>query len=85
MSAALTVPIDDDTLARIDALADERSVSRDEILRFAILEFLEAQSEWDGELLPWQIEKVRLGLAAADRGEFATDEEVEQVFAKYGA
>jgi len=33
----------------------------------------------------WQIQEVTEALAEADRGEFATDEEVNAVFAKYGA
>jgi len=33
----------------------------------------------------WQIADIKAGLAEADRGEFATEEEVNAVFAKYGA
>lgn len=33
----------------------------------------------------WQIQEVTEALAEADRGDFATDEEVNAVFAKYGA
>jgi len=31
------------------------------------------------DLERWQIEEIKKGLAEADRGEFASDEEVEQV------
>ena len=31
----------------------------------------------------WQIDEIAKGLAEADRGKFATDEEVEAVFAKW--
>ncbi len=40
------------------------------------------------DYLDWripQIENLKLAIAAADRGEFATDEEVNAVFKKYGA
>jgi predicted transcriptional regulator len=31
----------------------------------------------------WQIEEIKKGLEAADRGEFASDEEVEQVLKRW--
>ena len=40
------------------------------------------------DYLDWripQIENLKLAIAAADRGEFATDTEVDAVFKKYGA
>ena len=35
------------------------------------------------ELNAWQINRIKDGIAQADRGEFATDEEVRTVFDKY--
>jgi predicted transcriptional regulator len=35
------------------------------------------------ELSPEQIEDVKQGIAEADRGEFASDEEVEAMFARW--
>ena len=83
MSVTLTLPVDDETLARVDELAQERHVSRDDILRFALLNFLDTKSLDVAELLPWQIEKIEAGRAAADRGEFASPEEIERIFSKY--
>lgn len=40
------------------------------------------------DYLDWrvpQVENLKLAIAAADRGEFASDAEVEAVFKKYGA
>ena len=40
------------------------------------------------DYLDWRIpqtENLKLAIAAADRGEFATDDEVEAAFKKYGA
>ena len=34
-------------------------------------------------LADWQIAKIQEGIEAADRGEFATDKEVEDFFAKW--
>ncbi len=33
----------------------------------------------------WQVQDIEAGLAEAERGEFASDAEVNAVFAKYGA
>jgi predicted transcriptional regulator len=33
----------------------------------------------------WQIEQTKLAMQEADRGEFASDEEVNALFAKYGS
>ena len=35
-------------------------------------------------LTPEQIEDVKIGMAEADRGEFATDEEMRSTWAKFG-
>ena len=40
------------------------------------------------DYLDWrvpQVENLKLAIAAADRGEFASDAEVESIFKKYGA
>lgn len=85
MPAAVTLAVDEDVLARVDALAEERDISREDILQFALADFLDAQSADPGPLLPWQADQVRRGLAAAERGDFASDDEVERAFAQYGA
>ena len=41
----------------------------------AIEEFLDTHA--------WQVAHIRAGLAAAERGEFATDEEMDAVFNRY--
>jgi len=33
----------------------------------------------------WDLEQTRLAIAEADRGEFATDDEMKALFAKYGS
>lgn len=75
MTAAFTIRLDDETLAKLDALAADTDRSRNWLATKAIEQYV--------ELNAWQIERIKEGLAEADRGEFATEEEVETVFAKY--
>ena len=72
---AVTIQLDDKVLGELDALAKiERS--REDLLGEAIADYLACQQ--------WQVEEIEAGLAEADRGEFASDEEVAAVFAKFG-
>ncbi len=75
MTAAFTIRLDDETLAKLDALAADTDRSRNWLVAKAIENYV--------ELNAWQIEQIKAGLAEADRGEFATEQEVEAVFAKY--
>ena len=75
MTAAFTIRLDDETLAKLDALAADTDRSRNWLATKAIEQYV--------ELNAWQIERIKEGVAEADRGEFATEEEVETVFAKY--
>lgn len=75
MTAAFTIRLDDETLAKLDALAADTDRSRNWLAAKAIETYIELNS--------WQIERIKEGIAQADRGEFATKEEVEAVFAKY--
>ena len=45
------------------------------VVNQAIEEFLDTHA--------WQVAHIRAGLAAAERGEFATDEEMDAVFNRY--
>ena len=75
MTAAFTIRLDDETLAKLDALAADTDRSRSWLATKAIETYV--------ELNAWQVEQIKAGLAEADRGEFATEQEVEAVFAKY--
>ncbi len=77
MTAAFTIRLDDEMLAKLDALAADTDRSRNWIAAKAIQDYV--------ELNAWQIARIKEGIAEADRGEFATDEEVEAVFRKYKA
>ena len=77
MTAAFTIRLDDQMMAKLDALAADTDRSRSWLAAKAIENYV--------ELNAWQIARIKDGIAEADRGEFATDEEVEAVFAKYRA
>jgi predicted transcriptional regulator len=77
MTAAFTIRLDDETLAKLDALAADTDRSRNWLAAKAIENYI--------ALNAWQISRIKEGIAQADRGEFATEDEVETVFAKYRA
>ncbi|MBX3595924.1 hypothetical protein [Sphingomonas sp.] len=71
--------ISDDLERRIDALAAHSSMTRAQIIEDALAH---------GRSLAWHekwLAGVREGLAEADRGEFASEEEIASVLAKYGS
>jgi predicted transcriptional regulator len=75
VTAAFTIRLDDEMLAKLDALAADTDRSRSWIAAKAIESYV--------ELNAWQIAKIKEGIAQADRGEFATEEEIKSVFDKY--
>lgn len=77
MTAAFTVRIDDEMLAKLDALAVDTDRSRNWLAAKAIENYV--------ELNAWQIARIKEGIAEADRGEFATEEELDAIEAKLQA
>lgn len=71
-----TVHLPEKTAARLDRLANKLSKPADSVAADAIEDFLAREQ--------WQLAEIEAGLAEADRGEFASDDEVNAVFAKYG-
>lgn len=74
-SAVLTLRLDPKLKKQLDRLSKAMSRSRSFVAAEAIREFV--------ALNAWQIEEIKKGVAAADRGEFATDEEVDQVVKRW--
>ncbi|WP_421580533.1 CopG family ribbon-helix-helix protein [Shinella sp. M31] len=71
--------ISDDLDRRIDALAARSSLTRGQIIEDALAH---------GRSLAWQekwIEGVEAGLADADRGDFAAEEEIAAVLNRYAS
>jgi predicted transcriptional regulator len=75
MSDTVTIPLDDSTLASLDALARRVERSRASLVTEAIRDFVALQE--------WQIAKIEEGIAAADRGDFATEADVARARAKF--
>jgi predicted transcriptional regulator len=62
-------------LRRLEALMARTQMSRDEIVNEALRGYLDWQEDF--------VRRVQEGIEAADRGEFASEEDVERVFNKY--
>jgi predicted transcriptional regulator len=73
--ATVTVTLNPDEKALLDRIASIQSRSEEELAAQALREYLKFEAQ--------QIRRIQEGVAAADRGDFATDEEVEAFFAKY--
>jgi predicted transcriptional regulator len=75
LSTAFTLRLDEATLAALDRLAEKTDRSRSWLAAKAVEEFV--------ALNAWQIAKVEEGLAAAERGDFASDKDVARLRRKY--
>ena len=62
---------------QLEALARATARTKSFVTLEALSTYLEAQS--------WQVHEIKARLVDAEQGEFASDEEVTAVFAKYGA
>lgn len=71
------VPLAPELKARVEAIAARSSLSATDVITDALE---------NGHSLEWQerfLDKVAAGVAAADRGDFASDDEVQRVRHKY--
>jgi predicted transcriptional regulator len=71
----VTFRTDDEKLRELDALALMADRDRSYLLNEAIDGYL--------ELRRWQLDEIAKGLAEADAGEFASDEEVKAAFERW--
>ncbi|NBD73630.1 ribbon-helix-helix protein, CopG family [Patescibacteria group bacterium] len=74
---AITVRIDTAKRKELDALAEARKKDRSSLVNEAVEQYLAHEA--------WQIEQIEEGLRQADAGDFATPQEVERAFARFGA
>ena len=72
MSTTMTIRLEDDTKDRLDKLADATQRSRSFLASEAIREYI--------ELNEWQIGEIRQAVEEADRGEFASEDDVKGFF-----
>ncbi len=73
-SKVLTLRLDPKLTSQLDKLADATQRSRSFPITEAVREYL--------ALNEWQIQETKKALKEADRGEFASDEEVKKTFQK---
>ena len=74
MTAAFTIRLDDETLAKLDALAADTDRSRNWLAAKANENYV--------ELNAWQIDQIKAGLAEADRGEFVSEADLDAIEAE---
>jgi predicted transcriptional regulator len=78
MQSSITIRLDNEAkLAALDKLATSMDRSRNWLINRAIERYVAEQS--------WQIESINQGIADADRGDFASEDEVEAAFACFGS
>ena len=65
-----------DIATELEARTKATSRTKSFLMVEALREYLQVQA--------WQVRDIKDGLAEADRGEFATEDEVATFFAKYG-
>lgn len=75
MTTAFTVRVSDETASKLNQIAEKLDRSRAYMAAEAIEAFVEQQE--------WQLAEIEAGLDAADRGEFASAEDVAQVVGEY--
>jgi predicted transcriptional regulator len=73
---SVTIEVDEEILTALDAFAAQSEQSRSALANLALQQWLAAQT--------WQMAEIEAGIADADAGRFATDEQVAAVFAKHG-
>ncbi|KPL54919.1 hypothetical protein ABB55_24070 [Prosthecomicrobium hirschii] len=78
MTMSKTIPVerDDRTATTLDILVPSNGEPRDVLIARAIAA-MQAHNDW-------VVAKITAGIKAADRGEFASDAEMQAIFEKYG-
>ena len=74
--ATITARLDADTQAQLEKLAAATSRSRSWLVAEAVKQYVAEQS--------WQVEAIEEGIREADAGNFASDDEVKEAFARWG-
>jgi predicted transcriptional regulator len=68
----VTCRLDSEAVAFLDTLGAQLDRDRSYLIKEAVSQYI--------KLHAWQIEEIKKGLAEADRGEFASEAEVEAMF-----
>ena len=75
MPKSVTIDFDEPVLEALDRAAEQRGRTRADMIAEAVRDYLETRR--------WQIEKIEAGIAAAGRGDFASEDEIERIVGKY--
>ena len=76
-STTMTIRLEAEMKTRLDKLSKVTQRSKSFLAAEAVREFI--------ELNEWQIQELKAAIKEADNNEFASDEDVEALFAKWGA
>lgn len=77
MSTTMTVRLEGNLKERLEKLAEATQRSKSFLAAEAIREFV--------DLNEWQVEELNLAIKEADAEEFASDQEVSELFDRWGA
>jgi predicted transcriptional regulator len=72
---AVTVHLPKETAVKLDRLVQQMDQPQDDVVAQAIEDFVARSA--------WQTEEIAAGLAEVERGEFAEDDDVSALLAKY--
>ncbi|NTJ66479.1 ribbon-helix-helix protein, CopG family [Agrobacterium rhizogenes] len=75
MMTSFTIRVPDEVADRLTQIAQKLDRSRSYMAAQAIEDFVSREE--------WQLAEIEAGIAEADRGEFASDDDVARVVAKY--
>ncbi len=76
-TATLNLRLPESLVAQLDQLASATLRTKTFLVTEALKTYVESES--------WQVQDIHQGLAEADAGDFATEHEVNAMFAKHGA
>ncbi|MCZ0941604.1 MAG: CopG family ribbon-helix-helix protein [Gammaproteobacteria bacterium] len=75
MSATVTIRLESELKQRLEQLAESMQRSKSFLAAQAIRDFV--------DLNEWQVQEIEQAIVEADRGEFASDQDVAAVFDKW--
>lgn len=76
MPAQISIRTSEDLVGQLDAMAEATGRTRSFLINEALREYIAREA--------WQVAEIRKALKEADAGDFATDEEVAALDAKWG-
>ncbi len=75
-TTTMTIRLEPELKARLDKLSETTHRSKSFLAAEAVREFI--------ELNEWQIQEIEAAVKEADAGDFASDQEIQAVFTKWG-